>query len=265
MRLLLILSLGAAAAGATRVQDTLFDGRGQRANGTCVIAWPSFVTAGGKAVAGGTRQQRVRNGVLDVVLEPTVGATPANAVYTVRCLWVDGRPAAEEYWAVVDAASPVTVAGVRVAAPPVGAPPGTSIGVGQVTGLQALLDARASKGASYAPLRTAVIDASGNLAGAPGNAADCVKVDGSSGACGTGGGGPAGNFVDGETPAGTLDGVNVTFTLAQMPSPYASLKLYRNGIRLKLGADYTLAGATITFVPAATPQAGDLLLADYRY
>jgi hypothetical protein len=64
---------------------------------------------------------------------------------------------------------------------------------------------------------------------------------------------------------GTIDGTNVVFTLANPPSPAAGLVLFRNGVAQKNGLDYTLAGSTITFVTAATPQAGDTLLAWYRY
>lgn len=73
-------------------------------------------------------------------------------------------------------------------------------------------------------------------------------------------------FVDEEVPAGTVDGVNDTFTVATTPSPAGSLKVFKNGIRQRAGgADYTLATATITFVAGNIPQTGDVLLADYRY
>ncbi|GAB4361556.1 MAG: hypothetical protein OHK0021_05620 [Bryobacter sp.] len=73
-----------------------------------------------------------------------------------------------------------------------------------------------------------------------------------------------GDFVDGEIPAGLLNGSNVTFTLATAPSPAASLELYLNGILLSPGVDYTLATATITFVNSVVPQSGDTLRAYYR-
>lgn len=70
------------------------------------------------------------------------------------------------------------------------------------------------------------------------------------------------SIVDNETPAGTINGSNVTFTLASTPATN-SLMLYKNGIRLKPGgADYTLSGNTITFVTA--PPTGAVLLADYN-
>jgi len=74
-------------------------------------------------------------------------------------------------------------------------------------------------------------------------------------------------FVDNETPAGTINGVNDVFTLANTPNPAGSLHLYKNGIRQRSGAgnDFVLVTATITFEAGNIPQTGDVLLADYRY
>lgn len=78
--------------------------------------------------------------------------------------------------------------------------------------------------------------------------------------------GPAAQFVDGETPTGTVNGTNLAFTLAAAPSPAASLRLYKNGMLLQQGGDYTLNGSTITFNNTTTaPQAGDVLAASYRH
>ncbi|MBY0373563.1 MAG: hypothetical protein K2Q23_06185 [Bryobacteraceae bacterium] len=71
-------------------------------------------------------------------------------------------------------------------------------------------------------------------------------------------------FVDGERPSGTLNGTNAVFTLASAPSPATSLTLFRNGLLQTAGLDFTVAGATITFLAGAIPQAGDLLEAYYR-
>lgn len=71
-------------------------------------------------------------------------------------------------------------------------------------------------------------------------------------------------FVDTETPAGTMDGVNASFTLAQVPNPAGSLALYRNGMRLKSGLDYTISANAITFNTGYRPQPGDTLVCSYR-
>jgi hypothetical protein len=77
--------------------------------------------------------------------------------------------------------------------------------------------------------------------------------------------GPTAKFVDAETPAGTVDGTNVTFTLANAPNPLLSLKLFKNGILMTQNVDYSLSGNTIVFNTSAMPQPGDSLLAAYRY
>lgn len=75
-----------------------------------------------------------------------------------------------------------------------------------------------------------------------------------------------GTFADNETPSGTVNGSNDTFTLAQTPSPAGSLVLFKNGQRMKAaGADYTLTTNSIVFATAAIPVTGDVLIADYRY
>lgn len=66
-----------------------------------------------------------------------------------------------------------------------------------------------------------------------------------------------------ETPAGTINGVNASFTLNYSPSLATSVSLYRNGIRQKLTTDYTLSGRTIAFTSSSIPQTGDLIVADY--
>lgn len=75
---------------------------------------------------------------------------------------------------------------------------------------------------------------------------------------------PTGSFADAETPTGTINGSNVTFTLAHTPNPAASLQLFLNGQELIAGgADYTLSTATIT--AASAPKTGDVLIAFYRF
>jgi hypothetical protein len=79
-----------------------------------------------------------------------------------------------------------------------------------------------------------------------------------------------------ETPAGVIDGVNTVFTIAHQPLPWASIKVYRNGLRMKRNLDYTLDTSNwnatkIVFIQAQTPQPGtngepeDVLLVDYTY
>jgi hypothetical protein len=77
-------------------------------------------------------------------------------------------------------------------------------------------------------------------------------------------GGSSSNFVDFETPTGTINGVNLTFTLAHSPVT-GSLSLMRNGVVLVATVDYSLSGSSITFTSGAQPLTGDSLYANYRY
>jgi len=76
------------------------------------------------------------------------------------------------------------------------------------------------------------------------------------------GGVSSSNFTENEVPSGTINGSNVTFTLAGTPSPAGSLTVYLNGARLKVTEDYTLSGVTLTMVVA--PLTDSLLLVGYR-
>jgi hypothetical protein len=76
----------------------------------------------------------------------------------------------------------------------------------------------------------------------------------------TGSGGTA-NFVTNEVPSGSVNGSNVTFTLANNPIA-GSQQLYLDGLRLTPTVDYTIVNGTITMLIA--PLTGSRLLADYR-
>lgn len=80
---------------------------------------------------------------------------------------------------------------------------------------------------------------------------------------GSGGGLTSSNFVYSETPSGTINGSNVTFTIANTPTS-GTVRLYKNGQRLTLTTDYTISGTTITYAVAPNTVGGtDVLLADY--
>jgi hypothetical protein len=104
----------------------------------------------------------------------------------------------------------------------------------------------------------------------PGGFVAAPTLTGNEGGSNGGGGGlvigenNGGGFVDMETPAGLINGTNLVFTLTGTPTPESSLGLYRNGIRLSPGVDYTVSGNTITFVSGAQPMASDILRANYR-
>lgn len=73
----------------------------------------------------------------------------------------------------------------------------------------------------------------------------------------------SGSSINNETPIGTINGTNKTFTLANIVDPVGSLQLFLNGaFQTAGGEDYTLSGLTITFVNA--PLTGSVLRAFYR-
>jgi hypothetical protein len=71
------------------------------------------------------------------------------------------------------------------------------------------------------------------------------------------------DFITRETPAGTVNGVNATFTLANTPIANTE-SVFLNGLLQEPGAgnDYTISGATITMLNV--PATGDRLRANYQ-
>ena len=249
-----------AAPSLTTIQDVLYKADGTRFNGTAVIGWKSFEASDTSAITMHNLTVKIVDGQFRVQLVPNAGVTPP-VYYTVK-YGSDGKVQFEETWSVPASARPVRLRDVRVTAP-AAVEAGTSLQESDVVGLAADLNARPIRGPGFSPGRAAVITLTGAVESATGNPADCVRVDGSSGPCGTGGGGDPG-FIDNESPSGTVDGANATFRLAATPMPSTSLAAYRNGILLKAGLDYALADRVVTFVAAAIPQPGDTLLASYR-
>ena len=275
------LKLGATPP-LTTIQDVLFNSDGSRFNGVLTISWQSFEASDTTSIAASVERLQITNGILYVQLVPTTNAdTPA--IYTVQYN-SDGSTVYTEAWAVPQSSTSLRVRDVRLApgtvtgsaptpsSPPVSpspstTPPGqsTSLQITDITGLQAALNIRPTEGTSFAVSRAAVIDSTGAIDGATGNLSDCLHVDGTTGPCGTVSGGTGSvTFVDAEFPTGTMNGTNTVFSLTNAPAPPGSLEIFRNGLLLKQGNDYTLSGNSITFLSGAVPQAADSLLASYR-
>lgn len=62
-----------------------------------------------------------------------------------------------------------------------------------------------------------------------------------------------------ETPTGTINGVNDTFTLSTAPASDDLAIIARNGVVQVRGAAYTISGVTITFQTGYIPKTGDTL------
>ena len=266
---LMIASIASPVALAqpalTTIQDILYRADGSRFSGTVFITWSSFLAGNGSNVATANLTLPVVNGDLQVRLVPTTTAS-AGAQYNITYN-SNGVNEFTEVWSVPPSTLPLRVRDVRVSTGTIVGPVPVSsspIQISDVTGLQNELAIRPLMGAGFAIGRTAVVNGAGQLDGAVGNLSDCVRVDGSSGPCGSGGG-LIPSYADAETPSGAVDGVNTSFTLMYPPSPVASLALYLNGLLMEAGIDYQIAGNAITFYVGSTPQAGDLLVANYRY
>jgi hypothetical protein len=260
-----LASAWAATPQLTTIQDVLYKADGSRFSGILTISWGSFQSADSANIVMQSVTVRVINGILRVQLVPS--ATAPAAYYTV-VYNSDGRVQFQETWSVPASSTPLKVSAVRVnnsAANVTSGGSGTTgpITESQVTGLVADLAARPLEGSAFALGRVAFINSLGSIDGVNGNASDCLHVDGSSGACGSSGASAAA-FMDSDSPAGIVDGSNMSFTLSQTPSPSTSVSLYRNGIMQKAGLDFSLNGNAVAFVAASTPQPGDTLLASYR-
>lgn len=257
-----------AQPAMTEIRDTIYSANGRPFEGTVTISWKTFFSAENTYVVTSSTTVPIVNGVLQVRLAPTTDAQPPSyyeVVYT-----SNGRVQFREYWAVPPSATPLRLRDVRLAAPPVvsstssGGTIGflnTQITISDVVGLEQELANRPVKGPAYAPSRVAVINPEGAIDAVAGDPTECVTAGGTTVPCG---GSLEFTFVDGEQPSGQINGTNRTFTLANEPSPASSLKLYRNGLLLKEGLDYTISGNTITFLSGAEPQPGDVLVASYR-
>jgi hypothetical protein len=268
---LLAGALPVEAQTVTTIRDTVKNADGSNFYGRAIVSWQGFTAASGATVAPNSTSLTITNGYLSIVLVPTTNAS-SGAYYTVQYASNDGTRLWSEFWAVPPSWTALTLNQVRISTPPSsGGSGGSSGGItlpiseSDVKNLLNDLAARPTKSAVVTPSRSAMFDAAGNIGSVSGNPSDCVHVDGTASACGSGGSvSISAAFVDAETPGGALNGANLAFTLSQAPSPALSLSLYRNGIELRQGVDYSLSNNTVTFIPAAVPQPGDLLTAYYR-
>lgn len=76
--------------------------------------------------------------------------------------------------------------------------------------------------------------------------------------------GPTGSIStsNDEIPLGIINNINDTFTLNHIPL-VNTLKVYLNGLRLKITKDYNISSLTLTMINI--PNVGDELTVDYNY
>src|SRR5690348_11968618 len=245
----LLVAAALAAPPLTTVQDVIYKADGTAFNGILTISWKSFEAVDTSAIATQVLTVKVVDGVLRVKLVPNITTTPP--VYYTVVYNSEGRVQFTETWAVPPSPQPLRIRDVRVASP---GPPGegtTPIQQSNVVGLIADLGARPVKGAAFAAGRVAFVNAQNQIDSVSGAPGDCVRVDGSTGPCGS----PP-SFIDGDSLTGIVDGSNTWFSLTGTPQPASSVSVYRNGLLQNPGADYTLTGRTIQFDAASTPQPG---------
>lgn len=262
--LALAIFCGGAAAQTplVTIQDTLFKADGTRFSGSVQIRWNTFDADNLGTVVQQSRTVQVTNGNFQVQLTPNSTAPAPSNVYTVQYQG-DGREQFTETWTVAPNSQPVKIADVRTGM--ITSSGGTSAGnstpipEASIIGLVNDLGQRPVKGPGFGTGSVAFINSNGQVETVVGNIGDCVLVDGTTGPCGS----SSAAFVDAETPGGLVDGTNLTFTLVNAPSG-ASLMLFRNGLYMKAGFDYTLSGSAIQFTQGFPPQPQDTLVASYR-
>jgi hypothetical protein len=264
---MVVLTAGLISAqpALTTIQDTLYRADGTRFSGTMFIRWNSFQAGDTTNIATANLTLPIVNGVLNVKLVPTTTATPG-AQYSITYN-SQGRTQFAETWAVPPSSLTLRVRDIRISQGTVvgPAPIVSPIQIGDVIGLPNALNVRPTQGVGFAPGRAAIINPAGQIDAADGSLGDCVRVDGTSGPCGGGSSGVLPLYADSETPTGSVDGTNTVFTLNYTPSPTGSLALFRNGLLMRPGSDYSISGNTLVFFLGSVPQPGDLLVANYRY
>jgi hypothetical protein len=254
---LLLATAALAGPALTTIQDVIYKADGTPFNGQLTISWNSFDAPDTSAIATQMLTVKVVDGVLRVKLVPGTSATPP--VYYSVVYNSEGKVQFKETWAVPPSTQPLRLRDVRVATPTLPSGGATPLQESDVVGLIADLGSRPGKGAGFAAGRVVFVNSQSQLESVTGTSGDCVRVDGSSGPCGS-----SLAYIDGDAPSGIVDGSNAVFALTGTPNPAGSLAVYRNGLLQSPGVDYNVSGRNVQFTGAAAPQPGDTLLTSYR-
>jgi hypothetical protein len=242
-----------AQSTLTQIQDTVTNADGSPFNGTVVITWNGS-TGSNSGTTPLSTSARIYNGALSVLLVPTTTASSVS-FYQVVYYSNGGVLMWSETWQVPPSSTPLTLSAVRTPNT------GTSGGTGGSTGTGT--SGGTSSGGQYATLPISISQITSL-------SADLASINGAVAALQaqvTSGSGSAveinASLVDADALAGTLNGNNTSFTISQVPVA-GSLAIYRNGLLQTAGVDYTVAGATVTFMPNSVPRSTDILRAYYR-
>ena len=246
-----------AQSTVSQIQDTVYNSNGTLFNGSVLITWTGSGNPTGNAPAPYNTSAKIYNGVFAVLLVPSTTQTPPS-FYQAVFNSSDGLVTWTEMWQVPPSGTPLTLSQVRVSSASTGSGGTTApqISMSQVTGLTA--DISALNG-SLVYVTSNVNEVSATVSSMESQLATLTATVNAPTPTGT-------NYasVDNESPAGTIDGTNATFTLSGAPSPTNSLLIYRNGTLQTQGIDYTLSGSTVAFAPTSTPLPGDILESFYR-
>jgi hypothetical protein len=253
-----LLPFVATASGQTltQIRDTVVNTDGSPFDGTVVITWNGSTGSNSGTSAPLSTSARIYSGALSVILVPTTTASSAS-FYQAVYYGTSGVITWSENWQVPPSSTALTLAMVRTS---------TTQGPGQSSGSGTPPPTVPSGGGQYATLPISinqVTSLSANLASINSAIASLVaQVNSLSNSIGSSLGTNAA-FIDAESPAGTLDGSNNAFTIAQLPVS-GSLTIFRNGLVQSIGIDYAINSQTITFLPNSIPRSTDTLTAYYR-
>ncbi len=282
----LFIQCALAQTNLTQIRDTIYNSNGTPFNGTIVITWNGSASTLSGTVSPLSTSARIYNGALSVLLVPTTTAG-GSSYYQVVYSSSDGTTQWTETWQVPPSSNALSVSGVRTSSTAgsggstgsTGTTGGTGTGstqyatlpiaMSQVTGLTSALSTLTT---NISGVQTSVSTLNNNvstLQSSFGSLSGTVTgLQSSLNTLTTTVNGLSANvsfaFVDGDIPAGTLNGSNTAFTLSQTPSPATSLALYRNGLLERPGIDFTLSGAAVTFTSVSIPKTTDTLEAFYR-
>ncbi len=286
------LGCALAQSALTPIRDTVTNPDGTLFNGTITITWNGAPPPSG-TVSPLSVTARVYNGALSLLLVPNSNGATYQAVYNSS----DGTVTWTETWQVPASTTALTLSQIRTTpGSNSGSGSGSSssgptyatlpISISEITGLSSDLDTINASLSSLTSTVNSLNSTVTNLSSTVTSNSNSItslnstvntlntQVSNLSNTVATltstvntlsnGQSANSAVFVDGETPSGTANGVNASFTLANAPSPSSSLELYRNGILQMPGVDYTLSGNSITFLSHSLPQPNDILQAFYR-